>query len=254
MNILWNKKIRFVAAAILMAASSLLVGNQVMSQDKKSKDMPLTKAECDYISPVKRLKIGNHIFRIPREINKSMENENGFVSYKKIACINPEDPPFELTELHISPSLSGYPKDEFREGWGFSTRVILQTLPEPHEPIDTYEFAIKKDWLNPTIDLTKLPVEEGYYVLKYKPKRFLYIPVDKEFKTPSGNPVIFGCSYYAANERNPIHCGTGVVWKDDMLLGINRISEAWVPKKDLRIFYNRILDYVENLEEKGENN
>lgn len=256
----------WLAAFVLVVVTGGLATGKVMSQEPRAKSQEETSGEqvnavegnfsipdenrkCETVSDKKRFSIGGYEFLAPVKIIGMMYEENHvFVPFRSIACISPEDMPIDLVFLKIlipKPEfLKDHPLPESR--LGFNVHANVAAISPEYD--DAYERAIKDGILSKDIDIKSLPLEEGFYVLNYQPKKYLFIPEDRSFVTPSGNPVIFYCEPYAARIDNPLDCSTWSGWKGNVGLGISGISEEWVPKSKLKEFYHLAFDYVKSLE------
>ncbi len=202
-------------------------------------------------SPSIRVKMGEHVFFVPR--GKHGYLSNGEADIITWPCTQNDNEALDITFFSMSLyGVEGFETRGARQNEGFSTRVGVSFLPESYKSIDSYSKAIADSYLNPE-KIKTMPIKGGFYEIEYLPKQFILIPVDEHFKTPNGNPVAFICSPYGNEIDTTLYCATGFNWHDDLYIGFDSLSEAWVPREEFKKFYLQVFDYVQSLEQSKKN-
>lgn len=190
------------------------------------------------------VKMGEHIFNVPRQAYF----ENNAQVVKPKPCEQDSLRPLEVTSFFLSlHEMQGVDTEGEREGYGFAAQLGVSLFSENNRPSDSFIKVLSEQKIKEN-DILNMDLVQGFYQFEYIPQNFLLIPSDDKFLTPRGNPVLFVCNPYGSNQNSPLHCGTGFVWKDNLYVGFNDLSLAWVPKENLRNFYEKVLTYVSSLE------
>lgn len=114
-----------------------------------------------------------------------------------------------------------------------------------HEESNRQDFAQE-------IDFDSLEVVSGFYKLPIftrdtPPKLtriWFFIPLDKSFQTPRGNPVVFQCATRAVGSE----CHTQFVYKGELEVHILNLTDEWAPASKIRAYYDLALAYLHEID------
>lgn len=100
--------------------------------------------------------------------------------------------------------------------------------------------TITQEVLEEDIDFKSLEVIDGFYKYPFHEFRWLLIPIDETFVTPSGNLFTFVCG------RGK--CSTRFVYKGEIQIRVRNLPENIVPRSRLREYTEIVLNYLEEID------
>lgn len=223
----------------------------------EAKKQPQCTDRAEYI----HVKLGEHVFAVPwKESWLYLKYGDKTIDTYK-ACYQVGDPPIEVTYFSFSPHHKAeedygwfyrkYASDEIlkktREGFALGVSAFLVDHNLHYAEHDLFFRSVEPRLKESNKKMELLPIE-GYFYVFQSPPAVYYIATEKKFITPSGNPVSFACGSFMGHTD----CASGIVWKDNIILGFDNLSKTYVPPSRLKEFYYDFLNYMESLEVKNQ--
>jgi len=242
------RKLRY---ACCVAVAMLVLSGGIVCAAPELKLYPET-CGMKYTNPL-RIKVADREFNL--RVGAFTYIKNGEDQISSLQCQRPDDPPVEATYVgFLSYELDkkfGKPiTADQREGFALS--LVLGAATKGYLPKDSFE-SVKRRLQIEKKNLTDLPKEGEFYVWITGTRKHIdpiyYIPTDKSFLTPSGNPVVFVCS-----KQEPRHsvdgqwCATTIAWKENIAFSFKDLSNIHVPLLQWKEFYYDFLKYMEAIE------
>jgi len=205
---------------ILLILTIIIITASMSISAKEAKNM-----RCDYL----RVQLGDRIFKVShsKTMNLIYEGKDLQVPF----CPEFDAPPIKATG--VSFGVYNLPNRPIYGAKGVGGMRISMGLSKHHAKDDFIK--LKKELDEKNIELTDLPVKDDFYI--YRPS--LIIPIDTDFITPDGNPVVFEGGGSFATTFN-FGSGIGVRIK-----GINR---GRFSTEDLKWIYQLLLQSIRSAE------
>lgn len=239
-------------SAAFLGLLLLAVSATVILMLETSRQAPMPPERICETNGHSTIRIGTHSFRIPSEFRGAYIAQNGPTianierNQMHLTKICPEGPNsvFERKQLLIT----GPPKSQSTEGRSpFATTITIN-----------YRDGGAQDFeVNPAIvELEEYPPNREYRtsVQKYggtasMANSEIFLSTDKEFTTPSGNPVGFGC-YLRGFVRTLMRgreCYTWFTWGDNVYVNYSFFDKDY-PTEEWKGLYKRVIDFIRNIE------
>lgn len=181
------------------------------------------------------VKMGDHIFEVPRDARLFLQNNEKMVSYN--SCENSLTNPVEVNHMSFFDNEVPLPDHK----GSASIQFELYSLPHPHQDqLDYIEMILKEE----KITIKNLPREGDFY--KYKGE---YIAADNQLKTPDGRPVVFSCGW-----GGPLNCITIFTWHKSFLVQIEGATNSNMPMDGWKELYPELLQRLADHEITKEKN
>lgn len=214
-----------------------------------------TIGKCNNRAEYIHVKLGEHVFEVPWTSNL-WNGEKLIDTYH--ACYQSGNIPIKVTTFSISPrakdNRSGTlvrkyapsdMQDKTREGFSLIVSAFLADNNRPYKEEDLFKQAIESELKKANKKLHSLTKDNNFYILNTQRFQRYYIAEEKDFLTPSSNPVTFMCQ---TSTDAGMNCGTKIFWKDNIIFSFGYVSNTYVPPSRLKEFYYDFLNYMESLE------
>lgn len=235
---------------LLMAV--LLIGVVVTITAHSSQASSCRKSRAELV----HVQLGEHVFALPWKLSSLGINKHR--ELLDTGCFQADDPPLEATLFAMAARelRKAYKNHDLEENKRINFILRVGALHESHQEgvktQDTYERVIQP-WLKASgRKLSSLPKKGDFYVWDSAlfdqsfGHNVFYIPTNKNFVTPRGNPVVFNCDTQWRIGGGS--CSSVVYWKDGIQFSFEFLSEMHVPKSKWHAFYRDFLSYMESLE------
>jgi hypothetical protein len=139
----------------------------------------------------------------------------------------------------------------------YVTQIIIRKR-NPNDPIqDNFlRGEIEKKLKEQGKSLKDLPAKNGFYEFEYKPRHYYYMAVNKDLKTPLGNPVVIACTKHLKSDQTKvppysIKCGISFDLNADLIADVSGWSPNIILPEDWEEFFPYVINYIKELESTG---